>query len=327
MKKLRLSAAVRSGCGKVRKNNEDAFYFNGRFAELSEMDREAFVCDSFEGEDCLFAICDGMGGHENGELASFTAVSRMPMLQSTLKHQEFPTAMQAWTEETNRIVYRTAHNGGSTLATLYFQEGLVYSAHIGDSRIYRYHEGHISRVTKDHSKLQVLLDAGLITEKDIANHPDKHVITRCLGMREDEEGQCLPTVQGPIHAEKDDRYLICSDGVTDMLSDSQIENLLSQHVEVKECTSAIYQAALDAGGKDNTSIMVIAIEQEEEDTSDAQRTDDYERTLDPTRDAEPISIEQVTTIRQANGQKITVKSYISGFQQERGVPWSQPVRA
>ncbi len=257
MVKATISAALNSGMGSVRKNNEDAYYFNGRFAALKDMDRETELESDCFDESALFAICDGMGGMESGEVASYTAVSRMPALQAALKSKTFSDAVNGWVEETNKAVRKAAGDGGCTLALLCFLLGKVYIAHIGDSRIYRFHQGKLMRMTKDHTKAQVLLDAGFLTEEEAETYPQRHVITRALGMNEEEYGKCIPAIREPVPAEDHDRYLICSDGVTDMLSDSRIERLLSQSGTARDCANTVYRAALNAGGKDNTSVIVI----------------------------------------------------------------------
>ena len=316
MSKITLSAALKSGKGSVRMNNEDAYYINGSFAELKDMDQETSLHNTYHDDTALFAICDGMGGYENGEMASYTAVSRMEKLQQRLLLNDFSAAVTQWVEETNSAINKAARDGGSTLALLFINSEKIHIAHIGDSRIYRYHQGKLTRMTKDHSKLQVLLDAGLITEKEAETYPQKHVITRALGMNEEENGKCMPTIQEPVLAEDRDRYIICSDGVTDMLSDDQIESLLSQSKAALDCADTIYQAALNAGGKDNTSVIVIEIEcSAQELSNNAEKKDPFESTWTPEQEASgPISIEQLITIKQANGQKVTIKTHISGSQ-------------
>ena len=314
MIKTAISAALKSGKGLVRANNEDAFYFNGRFAEIQDMDRETCLDQDGLDSPALFAICDGMGGHENGEVASYTAVSRMSKLQAALKSTDFSTVISNWVEETNTAITQIAKDGGSTLALLFIQSDQIHIAHIGDSRIYGLHHGKLSRITKDHSKLQVLLDAGLITEEEAEDYPYKHVITRALGMSEEQNGKCMPTIHEPIPVQDQDKYLICSDGVTDMLSDDQIGSLLSQHKSPRECAEDIYRAALQAGGKDNTSLIVIEFKCVEESESDlTSERDALESTWTPEQEkSELVSIEQMTTIRQANGQHFSIKTQISG---------------
>lgn len=313
MKKITLSAALKSGMGRIRTNNEDAYYFNGKFAEMKEMDQETSLeCAGLE-DTALFAICDGMGGCENGEVAAYTAVSGMPRLQSALKTTDFSSATTKWVEETGEAISQAARDGGCTLALLYIQSGEIHIAHIGNSRIYKFSHGKLLRMTKDHSKLQVLLDAGLLSEKDAGSYPQRHVITRALGMNEEENGKCMATIHEPVPAENQDRYLICSDGVTDMLSDNRIESLLASSQNVRESADAVYQAALEAGGKDNTTVIVIDIQCRAQEENDPK--DPLDSTWTPAQESpESVSIEQLTTIKQGNGRIFTIKTRISGSQ-------------
>lgn len=315
--RIGLLAALKSGKGLVRTNNEDAFYFNGKYPKLNEMDQETILFGEFRDQTALFAICDGMGGYENGEIASNIAVSRMIELHQTLASKEFSPSVADWVDKTNNIMIQNARDGGCTLALLYYDSGKIYIAHIGDSRVYRFHNDYLTRITKDHSKLQVLLDAGMLSEEDAKTYPQRHVITRALGMNEEENGKCIPAIQQPISAENGDRYIICSDGVTDMLTDKQISGLLSHNADPEKCAETIFQAAMNAGGKDNTSVIVIEIRCASSKESIDDRDDDpYESTLTPHLEAPgTISIEQITTIKHANGQKVTIKSQINSSQQ------------
>lgn len=311
MSNIRLFAALKSGKGCVRTNNEDAYYFNGKYADLKDMDQETTLTDTFQDSPALFAICDGMGGYENGEVASYTAVNRLDRLRQSLRSAAFPQAVTDWVIETNKYIAETVHDGGSTLALLYFDHNKIYIAHLGDSRIYRIHHGLLSRMTKDHSKVQVLLDAGILTEQEAKTYPQRHVITRAFGMNEDENGLCTPTVQEPVTAENGDRYLICSDGVTDLLTDDRIGFILSKGKTAAECARAVYQEALEAGGKDNTTVIVIEIDRTDMDQI-KEKDDLLETTLSPEYQYPvPVNIEQMTTIRQPNGQKVTIRTQIS----------------
>lgn len=314
MRTISLHTALKSGKGNVRSNNEDAYYFNGIFAELKDMDQETNLHGIFHDDSVLFAICDGMGGYENGEIASYTAVSRMPELQKMLVSTDFSTTVTQWVKETNTAIIQAAREGGCTLAMLYYRSNRIYIAHIGDSRIYRFHHEKLTRITKDHSKVQVLLDAGIITEKEIETYPQKHVITRALGMNEDDNGKCLPTIQEPLFAENGDRYIICSDGVTDMLNDRLLSDIISENRNPQNCADLVFQAAMDAGGKDNASVIVVDVNcTDNKEFADQDNSDPYESTLTPCqKEPETIIIEQTTTIKQANGQSFTIKSQFSG---------------
>ena len=257
--KWMIKAALRSGMGRVRHNNEDAYYFNGSYHSLDSMDIEAREKTCVPQEGSLFAVCDGIGGGDNGELASYYAVSRMDELQRQLRDRDFNTVIQKWVHATNISVQRASHDGGCTLALLYFQANVLRIAHIGDSRIYRFHEGMLTQLTQDHSKVQMLVSAGVISPEDAKHHPQRHVITRYLGMNSDMVA-CEATIGRPLPAIHGDKYIICSDGVSDMLDDMEIRDFIVNNPDIEQCAETIYQAALNAGGRDNTTIILMEIE-------------------------------------------------------------------
>ncbi len=322
-------ATLRSSKGRVRRNNEDAYYFNGAFPSLQKMDVEASLSEKFPLCGALFAVCDGMGGMQNGELASNLAASRMHNLVGKMKGLNFPDALHEWVSETSLAVAQAACGGGSTLALVYVDAGCVRIAHIGDSRVYRLHDGALTLLTRDHSKVQMLIDVGLLTPEQARTHPHRHMITRYLGMNNEEETRtCLASVDRPMPVMNTDRYLICSDGVTDMLDDGQIEALMLAAKTADECANAVYHAALEAGGEDNTTLIVLEICAPDLDTftSDAfnraQNAERLDRTEAPESAKEPEGGPSFGTLRivheydlpNSGHGKITVTAEVSGIQ-------------
>lgn len=258
-----LRAALLSDRGRIRRRNEDAFYFSGYFRPVEAMDERAErVCD-LAGERCLFAVCDGMGGQAHGELASAAAVAELRELHAQLPGRDFRTAVQHWVRRTDRIVREASDGGGCTLALLYIEGGAVHLCHAGDSRIYRFHQDRLIRLTRDHSQVELLLSAGLIAPEDVAKHPGRHAITRYLGMPP--HVICEGAVGGPIPCLNGDQYLLCSDGVTDMLPDSALETILREEPEPESCAQRIFEAAMEAGGRDNITLTVLRLQGSGED--------------------------------------------------------------
>ena len=252
-----IKASVYYGMGSLRKNNEDAYYFNGQYASYSHMDREAFLFSEADADGSLWAVCDGMGGQSNGEKASFTAVSGLRGLQEHLPGRDFETTVQSWVSQANDAVNEQADGGGSTLAMLYCSGPHLRAAHVGDSRIYRYHNGQLERITRDHSRVEMLLDAGAITQEEARNHPQKSVVTRYLGMNS--EYVCTASVSEEIPYLRGDRYLLCSDGVTDMLTDDEISALLAEPGEIGSCVGKIRDAVFTAGARDNLTVILLEL--------------------------------------------------------------------
>ena len=259
-----IKAAVCSDKGSLRKNNEDAWFFNGRHVHLSEMSETAFLTTETDAQGSLWAICDGMGGQSNGEKASHTAVSGLKGLQAHLAGREFNKTVQEWVHQANKAVNSRAEGGSTTLVMLYCSDGEIYTAHVGDSRIYRYHKGQLTRITKDHSRVEMLLDLKMITPEEAANHPQKHIITRYLGM--DPEFVCDATIGGRIAYRGGDRYLLCSDGITDMLTDEQIAGLMAENRDVEDCVREIHSAVYAAGAMDNLTVILLELVQPDYNT-------------------------------------------------------------
>lgn len=252
-----ISAAIRSGKGCVRSGNEDCWYLNGTYpASVERMDEEAARAAECPADGALFAVCDGVGGAARGEVASWTAVSRMQVLQESLRTEDIGDTVRQWVSVTNQAVLDATQGGGSTLAMVYVRDGQALMGHIGDSRVYLLRDGTLQRLTKDHSKVQMLMDTGLITQEEATVHPHRHVILRSLGMNED-DGPCVCDLSDPLALAEGDRLMICSDGVTDMLPDDVLTGLLAMEGTADECAEAIYKAALEAGGADNTTVMVL----------------------------------------------------------------------
>lgn len=252
-----ISAAMCCAPGNVRTNNEDAYYFNGTYTSKETMDLFAENHNDFDIDHCLFAVCDGIGGQKDGEEASYTAVSQLRTCHDLLTTSSFNEAVGHWIQETNTNIVNTTH-GGCTLAMVYIDNKGINIAHVGDSRVYCLHENNLIRLTKDHSKMQLLIDAGLLTAEEAQTHPQRHMITRYLGMKK-ENGPCIPTISRSLPLADGERYLICTDGLTDMLSDTTIQSIMKYSKSTKDCVKQIYTAAMDAGGRDNITIIVFDI--------------------------------------------------------------------
>jgi len=255
--KWKIDAAMIYDKGSIRKNNEDAYYFDGKYAPLAEMDHTERLQKTTDAPGSLWAVCDGMGGQSNGEMASYTAVSGMRELQHHLQGREFATTIQSWVHQASDAVQRKA-DGGTTLVMLYCTEDALQTAHVGDSRIYRLHEGKLSRLSRDHSKVEMMVSAGILTEEEAETHPQRHTITRYLGM--DSEYVCDATVSEKIPYSTGDRYLLCSDGVTDMLKDRELEAILKETNSIGECADRIREAVFAAGARDNMTLIVLEIQ-------------------------------------------------------------------
>jgi protein phosphatase len=215
--------------------------------------------DSFIASDPVFAVADGMGGHEAGEIASGICVrvlAGMPQLATGERTATAAVVQQYLMSADQRIREATGSRAGTTLtgAIVVEQMGLPYwlVVNIGDSRTYRLSQGGFSQVTVDHSEVQELVDAGEITPDQAKIHPRRHVVTRALGTGDETEADywLLPVEEG-------DRMLICSDGLNAELTDEHMFRILSTVGHPQDAVDALIQAALRSGGRDNVTAIVV----------------------------------------------------------------------
>lgn len=213
--------------------------------------------DSYLVQSPLFCVCDGMGGHAAGEVASSIAVET---IAKTAPHTADPALLGAAIEAANAAVIEAALNGlgkpgmGCTATAAYIEGNTIAIAHVGDSRAYLLHEGTLIRVTRDHSYVEELVDAGEITADEARVHPNRSVITRALG-----SDPAMYADHFSLNIEEGDRLILCSDGLSSMIPDGEIENIATQSSTAQICTDNLVDAALAAGGSDNCTVVVVDV--------------------------------------------------------------------
>jgi PPM family protein phosphatase len=233
---LTLRYAVRSDRGLVRGNNEDSVYAGPR----------------------LLAIADGMGGHAAGEVASKIVISTLEELDEDRPVGDLLTALREAVESANEgIAEEVAANHdldgmGTTLTALRFSNGQVGLAHVGDSRAYLMRANQLSQITHDDTYVQSLVDAGRLTPDEAANHPRKSVILRAL------TGASVEPDVSIREARAGDRYLLCTDGLTDVVSTQTLFETLAEG-EPQECADRLVELALRGGGPDNVTCIVADV--------------------------------------------------------------------
>ena len=211
--------------------------------------------DSYLVQSPLFCVCDGMGGHAAGEVASSIAVET---IAKTAPQAADAARLAAAVEAANAAVIEAALNGlgkpgmGCTATCAYIENDMLAIAHVGDSRAYLLHEGTLIRVTRDHSYVEELVDAGEITADEARVHPNRSVITRALG-----SDPAMYADHFTLHIEEGDRLILCSDGLSSMIPDSDIENIATQSSTAQICVDNLVDAALVAGGHDNVTVVVV----------------------------------------------------------------------
>ena len=238
-RRVRLSHGAASAVGRVRAINQD----------------------DFGAGDDLFVLADGMGGHRGGEVASAEAVAGV--LGSFDERTRAGLARAV--DRANQAVFGRAAGDvdlfgmGTTLCALALarSEGgdVLAVANVGDSRVYRYGDGRLTQVSDDHSLVADLVRAGDLTEEEAARHPQRNILTRALGI---ESALSVDTWELSIQA--DDRYLLCSDGLFNEIDDDRIAALLAGHDNPELTAATLVRAAVDAGGHDNVTALVVDVD-------------------------------------------------------------------
>lgn len=245
----RVSFAARTDLGRVRENNEDKFEFF-----LPDGERELASRGS------IFLVCDGMGGHAAGQIASELAAKTFVDVYRNHPGDDPLAAARAAVLAAHRFVADTARavparrGMGTTLSALLLVQDQAVVAHVGDSRIYRLRDGSLERLTTDHTWVEAALRSGAISEEEAAVHPYRHALAQAIGTES--------TVQ-PDLARHDlregDRFLLCSDGLTTHVPDGAIEEAL-RDLGPAEAAWALVGQALADGGTDNVTVMVIRVD-------------------------------------------------------------------
>jgi serine/threonine protein phosphatase PrpC len=241
-------AACISDVGRVREHNEDRW--------LIDFER------------MLFIVSDGMGGHQAGEVASEAVVKVLPpmieqymvrvrpssskMIEQVLQRAIRELSQRLRTEGKKRVGLQGM---GATLVLAWLRGEVAYLAHMGDSRIYLFRNEKLISLTQDHSIVALLVRHGDITPEEARNHPARGRLSRYVGMKDD-----VPPDVRTIRPQQGDRLLLCSDGLTGMVLDAQIEELLQANPETEAACQALVTAANEAGGTDNITVLVVNCE-------------------------------------------------------------------
>lgn len=210
----------------------------------------------------VFVVCDGMGGHVGGRQASSIAVKS---IIDYLKKERYPQPVQALNDalqfaNMQILGYANEHpelkGMGTTACIVLLQDSEAYIAHVGDSRIYLYlgKERQLHRITKDHSFVQTLVDAGQITDEEAEHHPNKNRILKALGIK-----PYLAPSFDRVRPKNGDVFLICSDGLSGMVPDSTMRDVLIQNTSIEYKGETLIKLALEAGGLDNITLELIQV--------------------------------------------------------------------
>jgi len=232
----------------------------GRMAVVSDTGRrrrrneDAFVCAP-----PLFAVADGMGGAQAGEVASGLAAA---VLEEGAGDERGEERVASLIQEANRRVFQRSNEDAATsgmgttmtVALVDSSGGTIAFGHVGDSRAYRVRDGRLEQLTDDHSLVGELVRSGKLSPEEAESHPQRSVITRALGTEPDVDVDTFT-----VEAQPDDLYLLCSDGLTDMISEDEIFAVLDGSDDLEVAARALIEAANAGGGEDNITVVLFQI--------------------------------------------------------------------
>lgn len=248
---MKVMYSVRSHKGNVREKNEDNFLANG-VTLLAECVKKPFSIDASAFSPMVLAVCDGMGGEECGEYASSTVVRKLS--EAELQSQkELHNAVRSCIEAANDEINSSGKRSGTTLALAVISEKGTQCFNVGDSRIYLLKKGHFKRVTNDHTKGAERVKSGTVPIENERQSESGNQLTRCIGIGNYRSAENYPMLSGKY------RLLICSDGLTDMVTDDEIKKVASENAKMDDVAEKLLQAALNNGGADNITIIVADI--------------------------------------------------------------------
>ncbi len=266
MSEFEISAAVRVDKGRIRMNNEDNFYFNGRYLQTDERDKPAAFFHTVREGSALYGVFDGMGGEEFGEEASMIAAQETEGLGKKFFYEgaDFDkTAFEIVQAANDRICGKITEYGvkriGATYSLLKISGKEVEICNVGDSRVYMLRGSRLRQISVDDTSAQHMVNMGIITAREARNHVGKHKLTQHLGIFPDEI-KIEPHFSGKIPLKKGDVFLLCSDGLTDMVEDKEIKCILKAEKDCNAATAALVDAALNNGGKDNITVTVVRVD-------------------------------------------------------------------
>lgn len=251
---MKVQAIAICGPGRVRAQNQDSFYLNGSYR--GEVDDTRSLIGSTCFESGILAVADGMGGEKHGELASLEAVRCTRQAQKN-GSSDLSRIIFESNERVCALMDMYRERIGSTYVGLSFEGGSVTVTNIGDSRAYLMRSGVLRRLSRDHTAIQRLLDMGVINAEQAKTHKARHQITQHIGLYPDE--LIIEPFTDNISVLPGDMYLLCSDGLTDMVTDPDIESILAAKGSLHDKACALYKSALFNGGRDNCTVVLAEL--------------------------------------------------------------------
>ena len=262
--KHRISAAAGVNVGKRRENNEDNLYFNGVY--MTEQTREHSASLRLECSDArqLYAVCDGMGGEQHGELASLLAIEMIHRYARSIKNDtktNIDEQIKSCIFEANySICQAQIKHGmkriGTTLALLAVNGKTVNTYNVGDSRVYLLREGKLTQLSEDHTYVEGIVKLGGLTPEQAKTHPQRNLLTQFLGINPAE--MIIDAHRNTLKMKPKDIFLLCSDGLSDAVDEGEMCRILTESGNSAEAVTKLVDEALRIDGRDNITVIVAA---------------------------------------------------------------------
>lgn len=261
---MMIRSIVITNVGKIRGNNEDNYYLNGKYKEDADI-----LSGSHYSEDdrdmSIYAVCDGMGGEAYGEEAALIAVKQ---IDQTVRGDGEISIYECIEKANHKICQKSKREGGIKIGTTFtlleinHDQANLYN--IGDSRAYLYRNNELSQLSKDHTEAQRLHDMGAFTEGMAQKSRKRHILTQYLGIPT-KEFVITPFVNKNIKLEHNDICLLCSDGLTDMLGDDEIMQRMHDGGDLITLANSLVDGAMEQGGTDNITVLLLQYVKEGQD--------------------------------------------------------------
>lgn len=232
--------AVLSDQGLVRNKNEDNFLADGKRG--------------------LFVVCDGMGGHKGGDVASAVAIEVIGKSLPATNAEQNLDRLNESVSEANQVIFDKSmknldlHGMGTTVTAAVIKDGDLFVAHIGDSSLFVISNNSIKKITHDHTLAEQMILESILSTTEVVNSPYNHVLTRALGVEDQ-----VKIDNYEEHLQEGDMVLLCSDGLTDLLSHNDILAMVRKVGSLEKIAEALVLLALDRGGSDNVTVIVVSI--------------------------------------------------------------------
>jgi len=235
-----MKVAAITDLGLHRKRNEDRYWI--------DMERGIFI------------VCDGMGGHRGGDVAAKLAIETMQQNLVFTDYETIIPVLLASIEKANQVIFEKGCSDpelfemGTTITAAVIQDNRLTAAHVGDSSLFRFHQGQLGKITRDHTLAEKLRQEGLVEASDVAVSQYKHVLTRAVGVDPQVDPDLIQ-----MEVLSGDWILLCTDGLTDMITEKEIAQEIRGGLEPQELAGKLVDQALRRGGFDNITVVLISI--------------------------------------------------------------------